>query len=395
MEYFHVRRCTLVAALLFTCHPCCVSQARDAHQPNLAFDGTTIHDASLGEAADFQALQTGISERRQPYISISQAKEPNSPLADPPVALAAPPELIDDELVSDDATAGNIDSPIRSNQPPIERYGEAPVDRSREFLRTVSPLLRPGQWQRDCGLVYALQEFDFPAVIGSSPARADVRSRALFVPLAVRYGWDSRTQLFANLPVGWADTEISTPVFDDSSSKGGLGDLTFGITRLLHQNRCNGRSLIGTLRAVAPTGAETNPLILTGAGLGNGVWRLGGDLLVVRSIDPVILFYGAGYTYSFQRDFDDVQIELGHEFQYNLGLGFAANERITLSTAFLGSFITETRFDDQLVPGSDQEPLRIRLAATMTQNCRIVEPFVNFGLTETAPAAELGIVWTR
>jgi hypothetical protein len=136
-------------------------------------------------------------------------------------------------------------------------------------------------------------------------------------------------------------------------------------------------------------------LILTGAGLGNGVWRLGGDLLVVRSLDPCVLFYGAGYTYSFERDFDGVQVELGHEFQYNFGLGFAANERVTLSTAFLGSYITETRFDDQLVPNSDQEPLRIRLAATIAQNCRIVEPFVNFGLTETAPAAELGIVWTR
>jgi hypothetical protein len=222
-----------------------------------------------------------------------------------------------------------------------------------------------------------------------------LRPRTLFVPLAVRYGWNRRTQLFANLPVGRANTGLATPVGDDDSGKGGLGDLTFRVTRLLHQNSCNRQTLIGTLHAVAPTGTEASPLILTGAGLGNGVWRLGGDLLVLRSLDPCVQFNVTGYMYSFQRDFEGVQVELGHQFQCNFGLVFAASERVTLSTAFLRSYITETRGDDQLVPNSDQEPLRIRLAATTAQDCWIVVPFVNFGLTETAPAAEFGIVWTR
>lgn len=283
----------------------------------------------------------------------------------------------------------------QSNTPPIERYGEAPVDRTPQFLRTVTPLLREGQWQFDYGFVYALQEFDFPVHIGGNPARADLRRRSWFVPLAVRYGWNRRTQLFLNLPVGWSDTELATPIDDNNSTRGGLGDMTFGITRLLHQNSCTGKSLVGTLRAVAPTGAERSPILLTGTGLGNGVWQLGGDLLVVQPIDPIILFYGVGYTYSFEREFQGVDVRLGQEFRYNLGLGFAASERVTLSTAFIGSYISETKFNGQSFPNTDQEPLRIRLAATIAQRCRLVEPFVNFGLTETAPAAELGIIWTR
>lgn len=157
--------------------------------------------------------------------------------------------------VVDNSEDADLRSPS-SNIPPIERYGEAPVDRTPQFLRTVTPLLRPGQWQYDYGFVYALQEFDFPVHIGGNPARADLRRRTWFVPLAVRYGWNRRTQLFVNLPVGWSDTELATPVDDNSSSSGGLGDMTFGITRLLHQNSCSGQSLVGTIRAVAPTGGK-------------------------------------------------------------------------------------------------------------------------------------------
>ena len=403
MENSNTRRCLFIATLLLISLPLSFRTAVEASEPNSVFSSAALRNpalrnpalrnaalgtAALGTAAlddvfYFQPGEEATGDDRLTNILISRRQALDMQVGDPPAGSAELPEPID------------VASESRSSQTPVERYGEAPVDRSRQFLRSVSPLLRPGQWQLDYGLVYALQEFDFPVLIGGNPARADLRSRALFVPLAVRYGWNRRTQLFANLPVGWANTELATPVGDNDSGKGGLGDLTFGVTRLLHQNSCNGQTLIGTLRAVAPTGAQSSPLLLTGAGLGNGVWRLGGDLLVVRSLDPCVLFYGAGYTYSFQRDFDGVQVELGHEFQYNFGLGFAANERVTLSTAFLGSYITETRFDDQLIPNSDQEPLRIRLAATIAQNCRIVEPFVNFGLTETAPSAELGIVWTR
>ncbi|MDG2222503.1 MAG: hypothetical protein P8L85_14085 [Rubripirellula sp.] len=388
------RRCLVIATLLFVSMPLGFGTVAEAREPSTGFDSAPIGSAfprslALDDVFYFQPGDEAAGENRLTQISLARRQALGPQLENPPAGIADLPEPIAAASVGQGASASG------ATESPIERYGEAPVDRSRQFLRSVSPLLRPGQWQFDYGLVYALQEFNFPVLIGANPARADLRSRALFVPLAVRYGWNRRTQLFANLPVGWANTELATPVVDDDSGKGGLGDCTFGITRLLHQNSCNGQTLIGTLRAVAPTGTEASPLVLTGAGLGNGVWRMGGDLLVVRSLDPCVLFYGAGYTYSFQRDFDGVQVELGHEFQYNFGLGFAANERVTLSTAFLGSYITETRFNDQLVPNSDQEPLRIRLAATIAQNCRIVEPFVNFGLTETAPAAELGIVWTR
>ncbi|TWU40643.1 transporter [Novipirellula artificiosorum] len=206
---------------------------------------------------------------------------------------------------------------------------------------------------------------------------------------------DECTQLFVNTPLGWSNTEFATIFGDDDESAGGIGDVDFGFTRLLMQNSQTGRSVVGTFRTTAPTGNPVNPLFLTSAGTGNGVWRLGGDLLVIQNLDPVILFYGAGYTYSFEKAFSGFDVQLGHQASYSLGLGFAANERVTLSTAFVGSYVSETRVDGSPLPNTDLEPLRIRLAATIAKCHKLVEPFVTFGLTETSPSAELGVVFTR
>lgn len=211
----------------------------------------------------------------------------------------------------------------------------------------------------------------------------------------MRYGINKRTQFFLNAPVGWADTEIATLFGDDDTSVGGFGDLDFGLTRLICQDSRCGWSLVGTVRGTAPTSSRDNPLILNDTGTGNGVWRVGGDMLVIQNFDPIILFYGGGYTYSFEREFAGVDVRLGHQALYNMGIGFAVNERVTLSTAFLGSFITETYVDGSTVPNTDQEPLRIRMAATIARCNRLVEPFVTFGLTDTAPSAQVGITFTR
>ncbi len=313
-----------------------------------------------------------------------------APIQDPPAARLPNPNA--SELGQ--PIVGDQNTPARPS--PIETYGEVPVDRTPQFLRQVTPLLSRGQMQIDCGLTYTLQETHFPAVFGANLVRADVRRRTITVPLALRYGLNEETQLFLNTPLGWSDTEFATVLGDDDRSVGGIGDVSFGFNRLLCQDSRCGRSWVGTLRATAPTGEATNPLVITDSGLGNGVWRLGGDLLVVQNLDPVIIFYGAGYTYSFEGDIDGLDIQYGHQVNYNLGLGFAVNERVTLSTAFLGSYIGETHANGILIPNSDQEPLQIRMAATIARcRSRLVEPFVTFGLTQTAPSARLGVVFTR
>ena len=54
---------------------------------------------------------------------------------------------------------------------------------------------------------------------------------------------------------------------------------------------------------------------------------------------------------------------------------------MTLGAGFLGAFVTETKVNDIGIPGTTQEPMRMRFAVTASRNCRIVEPFAEIGMT--------------
>lgn len=343
------------------------------------------------EAAQLIAARAVFAQVEQPPVAQEAAPRPIGVLRDPDAQADSTDEGLAEPVLDPEVDSATSDGA----QSPIESYGEAPVDRTPQFLRSVSPLLSRGQWQFDYGLAYSLQEGHFPAIEGGNLVRADVRRRSLIVPLALRYGINRETQFFFNAPVGWADTELATILGDEDTSVGGFGDLDFGITRLLCQDARCGWSLVGTVRGTAPTGSRDSPLILDDTGIGNGVWRAGGDMLMIQNLDPIILFYGGGYTYSFEREFAGVDVRLGHQFLYNMGIGFAVNERVTLSTAFLGSYISETNFNGISVANTDQEPIQIRMAATIARCQKLVEPFVTFGLTDTAPSAQFGVIFTR
>jgi hypothetical protein len=76
------------------------------------------------------------------------------------------------------------------------------------------------------------------------------------------------------------------------------------------------------------------------------------------------------------------------------GVGFAINDRVTISGTFQGYYITDTYLNNQDVYGTNVEPMTMRFAATIVRNCRIVEPFVQFGLTDSAPRVNAGLVVT-
>jgi hypothetical protein len=76
-------------------------------------------------------------------------------------------------------------------------------------------------------------------------------------------------------------------------------------------------------------------------------------------------------------------------------VGFAVNDRVTLSTRFLGSYVEELRVNRNRIFGTNVEPMTIRMAATISKPCdRIVEPFIEFGVTDAAIDSFFGITWT-
>jgi len=286
----------------------------------------------------------------------------------------------------------------QQQQQPI---GRAPVNNKMQFLRTQDVLLDPGAWQFDTGFAYALFDNDFTLPITSGGNVVDVteahlRRRILFTPLALRYGWSENIQVYGFLPVGYSNTQLSTIGASDSTDTGGLGDLNAGLNFHLCHGEGESPDVIATLGFTAPTGKFSAPLfgLVPGSNLGQGFWAMNGQLLFIHQYDPIVVFYGGGYRHLFEREFNGVLFSPGEQISYQLGVGFAVNDRVTLSTALLGFYITDTKLEHINIPGTNIEPISMRFAATIARNCRIIEPYATIGMTDYAPAVTLGLTVT-
>ncbi len=280
----------------------------------------------------------------------------------------------------------------------LESYGEAPQDNSLLFLRSQSVLLAPGGSQFDYGLTYTYFENDFPAIVAPNVAvEGRLRQRLLMTPLELRVGLRERTQGFLSVPIGWANSEVALNGVDTFSNTFGVGDVRLGLSHLLRDGCGYDPQVIGTLAMTTPTGSATfpNQLLTPGSNLGEGFWALSGDLLFVHTLDPVVIYYGFGYNHRFDRSFGATQVNPGEQFNYQFGLGFAVNDRVTLSTTFSGSYYTEFESNGVRAAGSILEPMRLRFAATISDCDRLIEPYVTVGMTDDAPSASFGVVWTK
>jgi hypothetical protein len=283
-----------------------------------------------------------------------------------------------------------------------ESLGEEPPEQRLQFLRAQSVLLKPGELQIDVGLAYSLAENDFPVVqstgSGNQILEATFKQRQLIVPLEFRLGITRRMQAFLSIPVGAAQTEFSVPnAFEQDDASGGLGDISFGSSFLLVDGNGSGTDVVFSLSATVPSGDSPfvgNVSALSGPTLGNNTWATAGDLLFIDNYDPIVIFYGIGYRHQFEREFLGVDVDPGEEFRAQLGVGFAVNSQVTLSTRFATAFITRTQYDGQSVDGSFSEPMSIRFAATVLRCQKLIEPFAEIGATNDATASRFGIVWT-
>jgi hypothetical protein len=228
----------------------------------------------------------------------------------------------------------------------------------------------------------------------------EFKGRELAVPMELRMGLLNRVQGFIQVPVGWANVQAAVNDYDEYESDGGVGDIGFGLTAQLRDAYKDCPYIIGTIAGLAPVGGD--PFGVVGIftpnapSLGNGFWAISGNLLWVQPrYDPVVLFYGFGARYQFEHEYFGIDFQPGTEFNYTLGTGFAVNERVTLSTQFFGSYVEEIKANGERVEGTIQEPMNIRLAATLAKPCnRLVEPFITFGLTDDSISSNFGITWT-
>jgi hypothetical protein len=222
-----------------------------------------------------------------------------------------------------------------------------------------------------------------------------VKFRTADALLGFRYGITERLQWAGSTTVGWQGTEFANGFFHRKTDASGIGDIATGLNYLLFAETECSPSVITSVNMTAPTGNPRSPRILTDSGTGLGAWTFASDVLMVKAYDPLVLFWGAGYRWFLEDTFHGERVKIGDSIQYNLGTGFGVNERVTLSCALLGAYDLDTRLNSVRLRGTGGDAISVRLAATILKDCKIVEPFVNFGLTQRVPEAFLGVIWTR
>ncbi|MCH2203904.1 MAG: hypothetical protein MK102_18215 [Fuerstiella sp.] len=303
---------------------------------------------------------------------------------------------------SDSGEVGGVQND-ESETADSENFGEAPEDTSYAFLRRISPLLPPGKSQFDTGLVYSLYENRRPVYLDyvtgpDEVVDARLLRRTLYVPFAYRYGIADGVQLFANLPVGWSKNEAAFPGYDAVDNVGWIGDVTVGTTFVVGEPEPGDPDTIASLALTAPTGNSTflSNFLEPEAQMGLGHFALSANLTSIRTIDPLVVFHGVGVVYQFDDKFygRTIHVEPGMEFNYRLGVGFAVNDKVTLSSAVLGSYVLTSKVNNERLPHSTLEPITMRFAVTMADGKSLQEPFIQIGVTDDASTATLGWVVT-
>ena len=333
-------------------------------------------------SSHFVAQANALRPLSAPQVAY-QPPEPDVPgsptLEEKSADLSSAPEPTADE-------AAEVDEPL----------GEAPEDNSLLFLRRSTPLLEPGRMAIDYGFRYSWREFPGLSLLpDGSLTTGRVRTRKLTHPLGIRYGLNRRTQLLLNVPVGLAILDRADIARQEATSVYGVGDISFGFNYLLQNGSGECPSVIAGFNVIAPTGAHPFEASPGPAALGSGFWGVGGSLFVIQQYDPAVVFGGVSYAHQFDRDYLGLTFDPGEIASWSLGAGFAVNSDVTFTSSFQGSYTAKLRANKRSIPNSAAEPMTLRFSLVLT-GCkhRVIEPFVNVGLTPDAPDVDVGVVVT-
>lgn len=246
------------------------------------------------------------------------------------------------------------------------------------FLRRGSSLLKKGELELELGIDYFSQKDEIQNVI-------EDRTRKVALPLSVRVGVTRQLEAFASMPLTYSYREVTYSEGTISDDTVDIGDSAGGISFQLLHERYSWPEIIGTIQFVAPTGKGPYRKNGTAANTGGGHWAIAGGFQFVKTIDPVVLFWGASYMHQFDERGLGFDIQPGDTIEYNFGLSFAANEDLSLSGQVIGEYQRELELDGKEVDGSSRDPFLLRFAVTGRWLAdTYLEPSVTFGVNDDA-----------
>jgi hypothetical protein len=255
--------------------------------------------------------------------------------------------------------------------------GEAPAERDAEdvFLRGQKVLLGRGEVVVDVGQFFSRSDDQQLAFVNGALALATREQSLLTTVLFGRVGVLNETEVFAGTAFHHQTNQIFFGNIDLAhSERSELGDITVGVRRtLLHESK--GRpDVIATFDALIPSREDTASL-------------LGGGLVLVKSIDPVVLFAGVNYHRSLD---DGTPLRPGNLVDVSLGYALALNDSLAISTAATALFSRARTVADPEARRVDTFGLRFALTSSLARGL-YVEPSVSLGLSGPARSFAFGV----
>jgi len=271
-----------------------------------------------------------------------------------------------------------LSSPAFGQEKPI---GEAPAERDAEdvFLRGQKVLLGRGDVVVDVGQFFSRSDDQQLAIVDGALVLATRERSLLTTVLFGRVGVLNETEVFAGTAFHHQRNQIFFGNIDLArSERSELSDINVGVRRTLVRESKGRPDVIATFDALIPSRDDTAYLI-------------GGGLVIVKSVDPVVLFAGANYHRGLRRDLDDgTQLKPGNLVNVSLGYALALNDSLAISTAATALFSRVRTFEDTDSRRVDTFGLRFALTSSLAKGLYI-EPSVSLGLSGPARSFAFGV----
>lgn len=228
--------------------------------------------------------------------------------------------------------------------------------------------------------------------------------RAVSANLGARVGLLDGVEFGVNVPYYHSHrvTQVGPGVFS-TGVVSSFGDATAQITALALRETATLPAVNVTVGAILPTGSSPyvfgsryisgqNPIDPFIGRQSRGEWGTFGGVQFSKIVDPLILFAGFGYEYSFAHSVQSHRLAWPINWTYNFGLAFALTDNSTLGFAINGSYQRNLLVDGAAIANTGTEPVvaRLSLSEKIAQGAYL-EPSVGFGITKDAPNVTFGV----
>jgi hypothetical protein len=361
-------------------------------RPAPSFSGRKARKALPRNSSDcLRATSTPSQSGRSQETRSSAAPEPNMPSSLSPAMASSPASssvrFVDVPIDSIPASTAELTSlaalpaPAASTEAAEDSQKEAEEARRamEVFLREQLVLSRRGELSLEFDTFYSTGTRNQFVRSDGSVAFIERTNQTASATVIPRYGIIDGLELDLAIPFGYAKQETDFGVTRSSTDDFGLGDIAGTLRYQLWSESGARPALILELEGKSRT--RSAPL------LGTDNWNVGGDVTLVKTLDPVVFFGRLGYTATLERQGRDP----GDQIRYQLGMGFSLNDRVSFKMEVDGAAVGRAKLNGREIPGSSLNIISLLFAVT-TRATRylFVEPVVSIGLTDDTPDVVAG-----